>query len=237
VAVVEPGSKDDPFSTKNVAAPADPPATKPDADQSKPGGQDDAWTDKEDSKLLSELDEQIQARVRAAHSGLDKKVAQLTKRSDELTQKLADQAKSAREAERQARSEGLSEAEKAVLKNQWSLEDKEDLLKTKESAVSEYFRQVKAYDLVARYEKFGLTGDDLESAEDTDEMELIAERIRGDFLEKGGKPKPTTPAGTKADSDIGGGPPGPEPFKLGEEKGVAGMAANIKSMFKQPGNK
>ena len=238
VQVVEPGSKDDVFSTKNVQP--DPAATQPDPNQSQPDdtGGDGGFTADDDSKLLSKLEEQIQARVAKAHSGLDKRNDQLQKRLDEITQDLETQRQTAKEAERRARVEGLSDEEKAAHQARWNVEDEKVLLKKQQAAVDEYLRQTKAYDLVVRYGRYGLEPEHLEDAESVDEMDLIAEKIRGDFLETGKKPvDKETPAGSKGPSDLGGAPPGAEPFKLGTEQGVAGMAANIKGLFKQPGNK
>jgi hypothetical protein len=237
VQVVEPGSADDPFTVKQ-----DQPTTRPDNVQSQPvteetpESSDLEWTEEDDAKLLAELEEQVQARVAAAHSGLDKRVAQFEKQVMSLSEELAAAQKAVKDAERRAAAANLSEDQLAVLKAQWEAEDLEGSLKMKEKALDDYLRNVTAYDLVTRYEKYGLTAEQLEEAESVDEMHLIAERVRADFLESGGKPAPKGPAGAKAPTDLGGRAPGAEPFKLGTEQGVKSLADNVRNLFKQPGN-
>ena len=242
VQVVEPGSKDDPFSVK--ATPQDQPPTKPDNVQSQPvtddtqvASDDSGFTEEDDAKLSLELlEKQIQDRVALAHSGLDKRVSQFEKQVKALTGELATAQKAAKDAERRAAGANLSEDQLAVLKARWDAEDKEGGLVTKEKAVDDYFHDVTAYDLVTRYGKYGLTAELLEEAESVDEMHLVAEKTRADFLESGGKPVEKGPAGAKAPTDLGGRAPGAEPFKLGTEQGVKGLADNVRNLFRQPGS-
>lgn len=239
VQVVEPGSPDDPFSVKGAAG--EQPKTGPNAGPSQPATDDnppasEPFTEDDDAKLLRELEETIQTRVSAAQSGLNKRNSQLEKQVKETSEQLAAVQKSLKDAERRAAAANLSEDQLAVLKAQWDAEDKEGTLGTKEKAVDDYFRNVTAYDLVTRYGKYGLTPELLEEAETVDEMHLVAEKTRADFLESGGKPAPTGPAGARAPSDLGGRAPGAEPFKLGTEQGVKALADNVRDLFKQPGN-
>jgi len=238
VQVVEPGSPDDPFSVKGTG---EQPKTGPSARPSQPATDDnppasEPFTEDDDAKLLRELEETIQTRVSAAQSGLNKRNSQLEKQVKETSEQLTAVQKSLKDAERRAAAANLGEDQLAVLKVRWDAEDKEGTLTVKEKAVDDYLRATTAYDLVVRYGKYGLTPELLEEAETVDEMHLVAERTAREFLESGGKPAEKGPAGAKAPSDLGGRAPGAEPFKLGTEQGVKGLADNVRNLFKQPGN-
>ena len=230
VSVVEPGSADDPFTgTPGPAATGTPeePASQPDGTE--------GLTPEEDVSLEAELEEaleaKIQERIRAVQSGWDKRNAALSGEIKELRASL-------KEAQRTSQAANLTDDEREALKDRWSLEDERELVKTQKSAVDEYRKSVEMLRLVTQFEKYGVTQGMLEACETPEEMELLAERTRADFLEKGGKPgtQKKPPAGAVAQTDLGGAPGAPAPEKLSLEQGVQGMAANVKSLFGKPGN-
>lgn len=240
VTVVEPGSTDDPFNAAN--APAEPKEDQP-ATVAAPATLSQPTDDKEQPKPegegqdLLKLEEYIQTRVSAAHSGLDKRINALAKQNVTLETTLTETQKASKDAERRARAEGATDEDKAVLERHWELEDREAGLSARTKVVDEYRLHVTALDLVTRFGKYGVTADTLADAETPEDMEVLAERTSREFLEGGGKPGETPgPAGAKAPSDLGGSPASPAPFKLGTEQGVEGIAANVKSLFGQPGN-
>lgn len=241
VTVVDPGSEDDPFTAGNapvVETPEDQPATETPAPLSQPTDDPDKpEPDKDEGQDLLKLEEYIQTRVSAAHSGLDKRINTLAKQNSSLENTLAETLKASKDAERRARAEGATDEEKAVLERHYELEDKEELLNARTKVVDEYRMHVTALDLVTRFGKYGVTAETLADAETPEDMEVLAERTSREFLESGKKPGETAgPAGAKAPSDLGGAPAAPAPFKLGTEQGVEGMAANVKNLFGQPGN-
>jgi len=240
VTVVDPGSEDDPFTAGNapvVEPPADPPATETPATPSQPTDDPDKPEPEGEGQDLLRLEEYIQTRVSAAHSGLDKRINTLAKQNSSLENTLAETLKASKDAERRARAEGATDEEKAVLERHWELEDREAGLNTRMKAVDDYRMHVTALDLVTRFGKYGVTAETLADAETPEDMEVLAERTSREFLESGKKPGETAgPAGAKAPSDLGGAPVAPAPFKLGTEQGVEGMAANVKNLFGQPGN-
>ena len=241
VTVVEPGSEDDPFKAGNapVAEPsADQPPTDPPAPPSQPTDDPEQPKPEEgEGQDLLKLEELIQSRVAAAHSGLDKRINTLAKQNSSLENTLAETLKVSKDAERRARAEGATDEEKAGLERIWELEDREKGLDARTKVVDEYRMHVTALDLVTRFGKYGVTAETLADAETPEDMEVLAERTSREFLESGKKPGETAgPAGAKAPSDLGGAPATPAPFKLGTEQGVEGLAANVKSLFGRPGN-
>lgn len=229
VTVVEPGSEDDPF-TKGVAGPD---ATVTDDTTSQP---DSEFKGDDDAKLLQELkgymDTEVQGRVSKAQSGWDT-------RNRTLDAKVAGLEKELRTTRRQAEAAGMSEDDRQAFQEKWNLEDLQASLETKTKAVDDYHRVVKLYDLTTRYGDFGVTEELLEPCEAPEDMELLAEKTRADFLATGKKPGSAgkkTPAGASAKTDVGGGPAGKEEFKLGAEQSVQAMASNVSKLFRESGS-
>lgn len=241
VQVVEPGSEGDPFSAGNAPenpSPTDqPPTETPEAPLSQPTDDPEQPKPEGEGQDLLKLEEFVQGRVSAAHSGLDKRINALTKQNSSLEDKLTESLKASKDAERRARAEGATDEEKAAYERLWALDDREQALDARTAIVDKYRTHVTAFDLVTRFGKYGVTAEILAEAETPEDMEVLAERTAREFLEKGGKPGETaSPAGAKAPSDLGGAPAAPAPFKLGTEQGVEGLAANVKNLFGQPGN-
>lgn len=233
IAVVEPGSKDDPFTekgTQDLAATAEPEPTVSQPDETKLTPEEQAALDAE---LAGVIEAKVQERLRAIQSGADKRVASVEKDLRELRSAL-------RQSQREAQVAGMTADEKATFKDRFALEDERDVIKTQKEAVDEYRKAVEMLRLVTVFEKYGVTQDLLEACETPEEMELLAERTRADFLEKGGKPgAPLTkksPAGAAAKTDLGGAPGAEDTGKLSLEQGVGHLAGNIRNLFGKPGN-
>jgi len=234
VTVVEPGSSDDPF--RPGAEPPDPaPTEKPESSASQPtdkksddaGGEPaEGFTPQEDQALLAELNEAIEKRVGQVQSTKDKEIAKIADSLKETQKELG-------AVKRNARLEGLTDEQKAELENRWRIEDRERELDERSKAVDDYRAATTAYDLMVRYGQYGLTKEALEAAESPEDMEIVALKVKSDFLEGG---KPPEKKADKAKSDVGGSAPPPEEPKLGTEQGVDKMAENVKGLFSQPGN-
>lgn len=256
--VVVPGSADDPFSVHNQAnqpqtvviqdAPASSPATAP----ATPAASQPAQTAPVPApKQLTqaEVDKIVQDRLREAQSGWDKRNAKLE--ADLRAEKEAREAaeRTHRDEMRRAQLEGMPEHQRQAIMSQWQLEDRENAVKAKESAVTDYFANVERLRVFQQYAPFGVTEDDLLAISDPDKMESFAKDKKLAFFEaggngaapsgsqNGGKPAAgAAPAGANAHYDAGGSPPAPQQNGVISQQGVDHMGANIKNMFASDGN-
>lgn len=243
VTVVDPGSADDPFTAAKAgegeakgpdATGADATTSQPDAKPPEDKPADEGGGPGSTEAILQELkghiDSEVDGRVTAAQKGWDK-------RNRTLENQVKEQGKQLATAKREAEAANLSEEERAAFQQKWDLEDQLTALRTKTDAVDDYRKAVVAHEMMVRFGEFGLTQEDLEACDTPEEMQVLGLQTKADFLERGGKPAgKKAPAGAAAKSDVGGGPAGPEEFKLSTEQNLNAMSKNVGDLFKQPGN-
>lgn len=242
VTVVDPGSADDPFTKKDEVV-AGPDAAGADAATSQPGVKPDEDKPPEDGgkpadeggetllqALKDHMDSEVEGRLTKAQKGWDR-------RNRTLEDQVKEQGKQLTTAKREAEAANLSEEERAAFQQKWDLEDQLAALRTKTDAVDDYRKAVVAHEMMVRFGEFGLAQEDLEACDTPEEMQVLGLQTKSDFLERGGKPAgKKAPAGASAKTDVGGGPAGPEEFKLSTDQNLSAMSGNVRDLFKQPGN-
>jgi hypothetical protein len=241
VTVVAPGSKDDPFTAGvgDEPEPVAPTETEP-VTASEPDQPD--LNDPETQRFLAAFKLAVNAEVDqlkpTLQRGWERQNATLRNELKELKGQVSAAEQRATTTLREAKlaSPDLTDAEKELLKNQWSLEDREVKLNEKSDATDSYFASVVKLDLMREYEPFGLTEEILDACDSVDAMESAALKVKVQFLESGGKPPaPKGPAAASAGSDLGGSPPAPTGFKLSTEQSHQALRDNVKGLFSQPG--
>lgn len=262
VTVVAPGSAEDPFSANPGGATQSnggASGSQPDNVNVQQNGQQNqqvtqapngaavaapAQTTAPAGTVPPELEATIQARIAAAHSGLDRKINTLQK---QLQDKEAEVERVRQETERklrEAQSQGLPEEERKKLQAIWDIEDARREVERREKAVKGLALNVEGMRVLTKYEAFGITEDDILGFDGDfvgleDHIKAIAfDRVNDPNYKPatGAKPGAASagkPAGAGAAQDLGSSSPpaGSEGPKLLTTVGVDSMAANIKAMF------
>lgn len=245
VAVVEPGSADDPFTrganpTQQTIQPTVQPTSQPKADDVKPEPKPAPQP-----KVLTE--EEIQARISKAQAGLDRRITQLQSEVEKANAAAEKARSDARDQIREAQKQGLRPDQVEELTRAWAQEDRQAALEVREQAVIDLYRSTEGLRLLTAYGDFGVTEDDiLEFTGDPTQLEDYVKGIAFDKLREGG----TSAAGAKkavqaaadanpspgSDSpqDIGGAGTSPSGAKLLTSVGLGSMAQNVKTLFNDP---
>ena len=257
IAVVVPGSQDDPFSahaqdgsTQDQATRAgDQPASQPnpqDASQaSDPASGQNQSTQgaNEQPKGLTqaEVDALVQERLRGAQSGWDKRNKLLEDQNKALQETLKQTQANALAEQRRIQLESTPEHMRAQLQEQWNVADEKAELKSQRDQLLTYHQTVEALRIFQTYGTFGVTEEMLLECKTIEEMEKLALETKVAFFENGGKvpAKAATtaakgeqkPAGQSASADLGGNPGAHQEAGLLTTRGVESMGANIKNMF------
>ena len=170
-------------------------------------------------------------------------------------QQTQEQIDSLRREARNARAEGLAPEDQAKLQARWDSEDAAEALRKKESATNDLFFNTYAFSVLTRFDKFGVTEEELLACETTDAMDVLAAQKQAEYyrlLAEGKTPDaaraanaPTdkanapagrrAPAGSTKGSDLGGGGSPATKSSLLTEQGIDAMSKNIKSLFSEPG--
>lgn len=208
----------------------------------------------DDKKAVSKLDEDVEARIRAAaieefrktevpniQRGFDRQIAalkdentQLQRQQDELDKQI-----------REERIKTLSPEEQEEMRKGWAHEDKAKELDKYADDLLAYDKALHIRELVVKYGEYGVTADDLDGMETPEEQDLFCRDKKIEFLESGPKNQPTNgaapsnsapatetpkrpaPAGASAPSDRGGGSVPPQAREPDKGRGTDAMANNI----------
>ena len=215
----------------------------------------------EQAKGLQEMEDRISekavAKIReeeipGIQRGLDRQISGLRDTNTTLQSELDDANKQIREES----IKGLSEEAQADMRKGWAGEDKLKELDKYSDELDGWHLALAARELLASYSQYGVTAEDFEKLDDTEQGDLTVQWTdfckdrKIEFLEKnpgqnGTAPteaapaeaaqpapseasqKPPPPAGFKAASDAGGGGVPPAPVERNEGKGIGAMADNI----------
>lgn len=239
---VVPGSENDPFS-KNYRSPApvqpapdaEPPVSQP--DELKPSGiaAEDLAALLARPETQAAIGKQVADRLSEAQKGLNKRDALVTAQLKKTKEELDAQKQETTRLQREVQVSTLSKEERELLQQQWNYDDSMKEVAASHAKVADYHRHVEALRLVTEYGKYGFTPDMIEDDDSLEDMEIKALRAKVAFGE-GVKPveKPAGPAAANAPSDLGGGGPAPQAFKLGTGQGIDAMAANLKASIGRP---
>lgn len=237
------GSPDDPFS-KNYkgSQPAVQPTPDPEPSVSQPDEpkSSNAVTDiaalLKDPTVSAAIGEQVEARLKEAQKGLNKRDAEITGKLTKAQEELAASKKEMTRLQREMQVANLSKEEREQLQQQWDLEEEKQEVRDARAKVADYHRHVEALRLVTEYGAYGFTPDMIEDDDSLEDMEVKALRTQVAFVQSGGKPdeKPAGPAGANAPSDLGGAGPAPGAFKLGTGQGLDEMSKNLKALIERP---
>lgn len=180
----------------------------------------------------------LQARIAAAHSGLDRKINTL---QTALQDKEAEIERAQEEAQKQiraAQANGLSEDERKRLESLWADEDRLAAIEKREKAVGQLYLSVEGLRLLTKYESQGVLEEDiLEYKGDPSQLETFIKALAYERLTdpNAGKPAASAakapPAGSAAAVDMGNTPSINEGPKMLTTQGLDSMAANIKTLF------
>ena len=180
----------------------------------------------------------LQARIAAAHSGLDRKINTL---QTALQDKEAEIERAQEEAQKQIRAaqvNGLPDDERKRLESLWADEDRLAAIEKREKAVGQLYLSVEGLRLLNKYESQGILEEDiLEYKGDASQLETFIKALAYERLTdpNAGKPPAGTakapPAGSAAAVDMGNTPSINEGPKMLTTQGLDSMAANIKTLF------
>ena len=180
----------------------------------------------------------LQARIAAAHSGLDRKINTL---QTALQDKEAEIERAQEEAQKQiraAQANGLDENERKRLEALWADEDRLAAIEKREKAVGQLYLSVEGLRLLTKYESQGILEEDILGYKgDASQLETFIKALAYERLTdpNAGKPPAGTakapPAGSAAAVDMGNTPAINEGPKMLTTQGLDSMAANIKTLF------
>lgn len=229
--------------TPAVPSPVSPPAPSQAAPDSETPLQKAMREGSLDEYIAGLVTSKVEPIVRGQQSSYDKRI-------NDLTKQLSD----AREAERQREREGklanedLTDSEKAILREKWSLEDEKAQLAADIAEGDGYFRSMYVAGLVQEAKQFGVTEEQLEQFSEPEEMDAFVARAELDWYKAGnhlttqvpnnavqgattgtapGAVATPAPAAASAPSDVGGGAPAAPPAKLEEGTGIDFIARNL----------
>ena len=265
LAVVAPGSVDDPFSTNNPAvaaefgvpaAPGNPvvaatgtPA-EPVQNPATPA-QTPVVSGVPAAPVAPLTAEQVEAmltqRITDATKGLERRISTQAAENKALKDQVATVERQRVEEVRQAQLTGIPERDRAQLVSAWANEDRETALKDREAKVFDFYKDVEGMRLIQTYGDVGLVEDDILGCTTVEDMEKVALQKAVEFYRTGGQSQKqatasaaakaaTAPAGASAQADIGsGGAIGDNGSKMLTGHGLEDMSANIKSLFNDGG--
>lgn len=181
----------------------------------------------------------LQARIAAAHSGLDRKVNTLQKALQDKEAEIERAQEEAQKQIRAAQANGLPEDERKRLEALWADEDRLAAIEKREKAVGQLYLSVEGLRLLTKYESQGIAEEDiLEYTGDPTGLETYIKALAFERLTNPDASKPsagakaaTAPAGASAPVDMGNTPALNEGPKMLTTQGLESMAANIKTLF------
>lgn len=190
--------------------------------------------------ISPELEAVIQARVAAAHSGLDRKVNTLTKQLQDKEAEIERAQEENQKAVRAAQVVGLSDEDKKRYEALWADEDRVAAIEKREKAVGQLYLNVEGLRLLTKYEDQGIVEDDILGYTGApSELETFVKGLAFDRLTDPNAGKPAAgatgakvpPAGSAAPVDLGNTPSVNVEPKLLTTQGLDSMASNIKTLF------
>lgn len=277
--VVEPGSPDDPFSVHNQTVSAPPPAspvviagtapvvagdgpkasepltpatpqpapvTPAEPGTSAPASDTPAVPAIDPATLAGLIKEEVGKALRGQQSSYDKRINELQTQLVE-----AQKAETQRERDSKLASDELTDEEKDLLREKWSLADEKAKLDEYADSLDAFYRTQYVASLVSEAGRYGVTADDLEALSEPEEMDRFVLEKELEFLRSGGSqvaantvpantvvtpavtpnaPEPQAPAGASAPSDLGGAAPDAPRAQPEQGMGLDVLARNLNSM-------
>jgi len=186
--------------------------------------------------LLEEARNEIAGEVvPKLQSTYDRQIANLQRQFQQASASAQAREKELLDAVRDAKLNGLTEAEKAQLKTQWDFEDKMRALDDREQMLTGYHVELLRDAYAQEYAEFGLTAEDLAEFDTPEAMDEFVKEVQLEFYKQLAelraqgatqvddeapqpqprKPAPKAPAGVSAPSDAGTGgavPSGKQPI-------------------------
>lgn len=224
---------------------------------------DDAEFDDDELVALEELQayyreqaarEFEQSVVPKLQSTYDRQIAALNKQVQESREAATAREKLLLDQVREAQMNGLGEAEKAKLREQWDYDDRLRELDSREQELTGYHTELLREAYAQEYAEFGVTAEDLVEFSNPEDMESFVRDVEleyyrqlAEFRSKGGlpdeddddesptsarNPKPAAkkaPAGASAPTDAGAGSAVPSVTKFNSGQSAGAMAENIRN--------
>lgn len=198
-----------------------------------------------DDHLAGLVKEATGAALKNQQSGYDKRI-------QSLTDDLKDVRETSLKAEREGKLEDLTSEEQDILKDKWSLEDLRTSLVEYEDKLDGYFHSLYVGALVQEFSPYGVTAEDLDNIEESEDMDAFVQEKQLDWF-KAGKAVPdatvtaptrtvespvappvvipaAAPAGAQAPTDVGGTAPSSPPPTPDTGLGLDAMARNLAQM-------
>jgi hypothetical protein len=213
----------------------------------------------EDLVALEELRAYFEEEARKAivpqlQSSYDRQIAQLNRQIQEAQRQAAERERELLQQVREAQLNGLPEAEREKLRQQWDWEDRVRALDERERELTAYHTDLLREAYAQEYAAFGLTAEDLEEFSTPEEMDEFVKEVQLEYYRQlaelraqglalpadeeeaprraAAKPAATpkrAPAGAQAPSDGGGGGAVPAVTKFNSGTGLDAMAENIRN--------
>jgi hypothetical protein len=185
---------------------------------------------------------EVQARVSAAQSGLDRKLNAIQQQLEEERAARARIEVESIKAQREAQASGLPEAERVKLQAIWDIEDARKAIEEREQAVKGLYLSVEGMRLLTKYGTYVTEEDILDYKGDPTALEAHVKAVAFDRSQDPDWKKPEAtgataastaakPAGAGAVQDIGSQGAPPQGVQFLTTQGQESMAQNIKTLF------
>lgn len=232
-------------SPTSAPAPVSPPAPSQPAPEAETPLQKALREGNLDEYIAGLVSQKVEPIARAQQSSYDKRINDLQQQLRE-----AREAEIRREREGKLANEDLTDEEKALLREKWTLEDEKAQLAADIEEGDRYFRSMYVAGLVQEAQQFGVTAEQLEQFDEPEEMDAFVARAELDWYKSGHhltaqvpnnavQANPTgsapaanpqvaaAPAGASAPTDVGGGAPAAPAAKPEQGTGIDVMARNL----------
>jgi hypothetical protein len=210
-----------------------------------------AWQEEQRTAAAAAATSQLQSRYDRQFATQQRQLRQMQEQADTERRTL-------QEAVREAKLNGLTDAEKEQLKSQWDQADKVAALDAYRDQLTDMHVELLRTAYVTEYATYGLQAGDLDTFETPEEMEAFVKDVQIEYyklmsdpavqaaLAEGASAAPAAtpapaaaaarkaPAGVNAPTDAGGGGAPPPATKFNSGRGVEAMADNIRGGWESP---